>query len=125
MSEPWNLPEREATPEKDAVSRRRWLRGTALGVLALGGGLAAWWHWFRPGSDHEVLASGDFALPGQDLYPAAPNGQRLGFFHQVSVARHLGGFKKQRGIGRRILRTVPGNGLDVTCVSDNGRVFLQ
>jgi sulfoxide reductase catalytic subunit YedY len=75
MSEPWNLPEREATPEKDAVSRRRWLRGTALGVLALGGGLAGWWHWFRPGSDHEVLASGDFTLPGQDLYPAAQNKQ--------------------------------------------------
>src|SRR5690242_9768063 len=75
MSEPWNLPERDATPEKDAVSRRRWLRGTALGVLALGGGLAAWWHWFRPGSDQEVLASGDVTLPGQDLYPAARNEQ--------------------------------------------------
>jgi sulfoxide reductase catalytic subunit YedY len=73
MSEPWNLPEREATPEKDAISRRRWLKGTALGALALGAGVAGWWHWFRSGSDSEVLANGDFAPPGQDLYPAAKN----------------------------------------------------
>ena len=75
MSEPWNLPEREATPEKDAVSRRRWLRGTAVGALALGAGVAGWWHWLRPGSDREVLAAGDATLPGTGLYPAARNEQ--------------------------------------------------
>jgi sulfoxide reductase catalytic subunit YedY len=73
MSEPWNLPERQATPEKHVVSRRRWLKAAAVGAVAVGGGAAAWWHWFRPGSDKEVLATGDVYLPGQDLYPAAHN----------------------------------------------------
>ena len=75
MSEPWNLPEREATPEKVALSRRRWLKGTAIGALAVGAGLAGWWHWFRPGSDREVLGGGQAELPGKGLYPAARDGR--------------------------------------------------
>jgi sulfoxide reductase catalytic subunit YedY len=72
MSEPWNLPEREITPEKAALSRRRWLKGVGLGALALGaGGVAAWWRWLRPGSDAEVLGASPYDAPGQDLYPAA------------------------------------------------------
>jgi len=74
MSEPWNLPEREATPEKAVVSRRRWLKISGLGGLALIAGGAAWWR-FRPGSDREVLAGSPADLPGKDLYPARRNDQ--------------------------------------------------
>ncbi|HKI33090.1 MAG TPA: protein-methionine-sulfoxide reductase catalytic subunit MsrP [Gemmataceae bacterium] len=71
MSEPWNLPEREVTPEKVVVSRRRWLKAAGLGALAVGGGGAAWWHWLRPGSDKEVLGTTLANAPAKDLYPAA------------------------------------------------------
>jgi sulfoxide reductase catalytic subunit YedY len=70
VSEPWNLPEREATPEKAVLSRRRWLKAAGVGALGLGAAGAAWWHWFRPGSDREVLAGGQRTPPGADLYPA-------------------------------------------------------
>jgi sulfoxide reductase catalytic subunit YedY len=72
MSEPWNLPEREATPEKSVLSRRRWLKVAGVGAagLAAGGG-AAWWTWLRAGSDEEVLHTSLAAPPGTDLYPAA------------------------------------------------------
>jgi sulfoxide reductase catalytic subunit YedY len=73
MSEPWNLPEREATPEKLALSRRRWLKATGLGAVGVGLGVAAWWRWLRPGSDKEVLATTLAGAPGADLYPAAQN----------------------------------------------------
>src|SRR5437879_4150845 len=70
MSEPWNLPEREVTPEKVVLSRRRWLKAAGVGALAAGAGGAAWWTWFRPGTDQEVLGSGQPEPPGNDLYPA-------------------------------------------------------
>jgi hypothetical protein len=74
MSQPWDLPEREATPEKVVLSRRRWLKRIGLGTLALGAaGGAIWYHWFRPGTDDEVLRSNPFKAPGTDLYPAERN----------------------------------------------------
>ena len=74
MSEPWNLPEREVTPEKVVVSRRRWLKIGGVSGLALLVGGAAWWHWLRPGSDREVLASTSRRDAGlADLYPAGRN----------------------------------------------------
>jgi sulfoxide reductase catalytic subunit YedY len=75
MSEPWNLPERDATPEKLALSRRRWLKAVGAGAVGLGLAGAAWWHWLRPGSDKEVLATGTGDAPTTDLYPAARNAQ--------------------------------------------------
>src|SRR5579885_382688 len=76
MSEPWNLPEREATPEKALPSRRRWLKVTGAGALGLGAAGAAWWHWFRPGSDQEVLGTSPHQSAGKDLYPA-PRSERF------------------------------------------------
>jgi sulfoxide reductase catalytic subunit YedY len=73
MPEPWNLPEREATPEKLALSRRRWLKATGLGAVGLGLAGAAWWYWRRPGSDKEVLGADTDEMPARDLYPAARN----------------------------------------------------
>jgi methionine sulfoxide reductase catalytic subunit len=73
MSEPWNIPEREATPEKAALSRRRWLKVTGAGALGLGLAGAAWWYWLRPGTDNEVLGAGAAEMPARDLYPAARN----------------------------------------------------
>jgi sulfoxide reductase catalytic subunit YedY len=73
MSQPWNLPEREATPEKVVLSRRRWLKLAGIGALALGGAGAAWWYWLRPGSDKEVLGTSLTKAPAEDLYPASRN----------------------------------------------------
>jgi sulfoxide reductase catalytic subunit YedY len=73
MSESWNSPQREITPEQPVLSRRRWLKvaglgGAALAAAAAGGG--AWW-WLKGGSDQEVLARGQGGSVGEDLYPAA------------------------------------------------------
>jgi methionine sulfoxide reductase catalytic subunit len=74
MSEPWNLPEREATPEKAAPSRRRWLKAAGAGAVGLGlAGAGAWWHWLRPGSDKEVLGASLDVKLADDLYPASRN----------------------------------------------------
>jgi sulfoxide reductase catalytic subunit YedY len=70
MPEPWNLPERDATPEKVVLSRRRWLKAAGAGALGLGVAGGVWWHWFRPGSDSEVLAGGRGPVPAEELYPA-------------------------------------------------------
>ena len=77
MSERWNLPEREATPERTAMSRRRWLKWLGLGGLAVGAGGGLYW-WKYRGTDDEVLASGRVAAPpGADLYPAAAAQRRF------------------------------------------------
>jgi sulfoxide reductase catalytic subunit YedY len=74
MSESWNLPEREITPQKAVLSRRRWLAAAGLGTLGLGtAGGATWWYWFRAGSDQDVLTGSQTAAPGADLYPVARN----------------------------------------------------
>lgn len=72
MSRPWDLPERDITPESALGSRRRWLKWAGLGALALGGGAGLWW-WRFGGSDEAVLAHGQAELPGADLYPARPH----------------------------------------------------
>jgi sulfoxide reductase catalytic subunit YedY len=67
------LPERDATPEKVVLSRRRWLRlvgaGAVGGVAATG---ALWWL-TDDSSAEAVLAAGRYAAAGTDLYPAAAN----------------------------------------------------
>ena len=73
MSQPWNLPERAATPEAAVVSRRRWLKWLGLGGLAIGAG--GGWLWCRHfgGSDDDVLLRGRSPTVGDKLYPAATN----------------------------------------------------
>jgi hypothetical protein len=56
---------------------------------------------------------------------AALEGKLGSLFHQVPVDRHLGGVKEKRRIGGSVLRPVPGNGLNITGIRYNGRVFLQ
>jgi sulfoxide reductase catalytic subunit YedY len=65
----WNSPQRDITPQGAALTRRRWLRGAALGGLAAAAGGGVWWA-LRPGSDGEVLAPGRGEGPAADLYPA-------------------------------------------------------
>src|SRR5438132_2254810 len=72
MSQPWNAPEREATPEP-FVSRRRWLKWLGLGGAVVGAGAGWLWWGFNGGSDDEVLVSGKSATVGDKLYPAATN----------------------------------------------------
>jgi len=70
MSQPFDRPRNEITPE-DAPrpTRRRWL-AIAAG-LAGGGAAAGLYHFLRPGGDDEVLNTGTGGDPGGDLYPAA------------------------------------------------------
>ena len=70
MSQPWNSPEREITPESVFMTRRRWLGLGAAALAATGGGL--YWR-FRPGTKEEVLGTESENPPGADLYPAARN----------------------------------------------------
>jgi methionine sulfoxide reductase catalytic subunit len=74
MSQAWDLPEREVTPESALRSRRRLLKWLGLGIggAALGAGGALWW-WKYGGSDDEVLASGRSGLPAGEFYPAHRN----------------------------------------------------
>jgi sulfoxide reductase catalytic subunit YedY len=71
MSESWNAPQREVTPQSEAtLSRRRWLGRIALGGVALAAaGTGLGWA-LRPGSDAEVLAPEQEGAPGSGLYPA-------------------------------------------------------
>jgi sulfoxide reductase catalytic subunit YedY len=72
MSEPWNLPEREVTPEAAALNRRAWLRRIGLGGLAaVGFGAGAFWWWRRRrGTNAEVLAAGHADSRFDAFYPA-------------------------------------------------------
>jgi sulfoxide reductase catalytic subunit YedY len=78
MSQPWNLPEREVTPEK-FLTRRRWLQrlgwgGLGAGVI-LGGGAGVWWQFGRAGTDAEVLGTTpkEEEIASGTLYPASLN----------------------------------------------------
>jgi len=73
MGQPWQMPEREVTPESALVQRRAWLKWLGLGGIAAAAGAGLWW-WSR-GTDADVLARGQAAVPGADLYPAAVNPQ--------------------------------------------------
>ncbi len=68
MPEPWNAPEKEITPPKVALSRRRWL--WAAGGLSLGGVAGGIGWLLRPGSDREVLDPQAYVPPARELYPA-------------------------------------------------------
>lgn len=72
MSQPWNLPERSATPEAAVMSRRRWLKALGLGGAALAAGAGLWW-WFHESPEEDVLGHGRVAAPDSGLYPAARN----------------------------------------------------
>jgi sulfoxide reductase catalytic subunit YedY len=72
MSQPWDSPERDITPQRVALSRRRWL-ALALGGTALSGVCGVLWWAFRPGSDEEVVRSKQNDPAGVDLYPARPD----------------------------------------------------
>jgi sulfoxide reductase catalytic subunit YedY len=69
MAAPWDLPEREVTPESALKSRRQILKWLGLGGIALGAGAALWW-WRRRGTNAEVLASGAVSGPWDRYYPA-------------------------------------------------------
>jgi methionine sulfoxide reductase catalytic subunit len=72
MSEAYNSPQRDVTPEPAVVSRRRWL--ALAGGLGLAGAATAGWV-LRPGSDREVLDTAPYNPPGKDLYPAVRNAE--------------------------------------------------
>ncbi len=61
MTHPANLPERDATPEKVSLSRRRVLKTLGLAGLGLVVGGAAWW-WLDDAPDEEILAAGRWWL---------------------------------------------------------------
>jgi sulfoxide reductase catalytic subunit YedY len=72
MTRPWDLPDREITPESALLSRRRWLKRLGLGGIALGAG-AALWRGLDRGSEEEVLRSGQVDTGREKLYPARRN----------------------------------------------------
>jgi sulfoxide reductase catalytic subunit YedY len=71
MSESWNRPEREVTPESAVISRRRWLKRVSYGAAVLGAGAGAWL-WYH-GTDKQVIGHGQYTGPRADLYPFATN----------------------------------------------------
>jgi sulfoxide reductase catalytic subunit YedY len=73
MSQAWDAPRRDVTPEKVVLSRRRWLAGLAAGGVALAGAGAGLWWLFRPGSRSEVLGNTQANPPRPELYPARVN----------------------------------------------------
>jgi sulfoxide reductase catalytic subunit YedY len=70
MAHPSGLPEKDVTPESalSRPTRRRWLATAVAGVAGVGA-LGSLYAVFRPGSDDEVLATGDGGQ-GRNLYPA-------------------------------------------------------
>jgi sulfoxide reductase catalytic subunit YedY len=73
MSETWNAPARDVTPEAAVLSRRRWLARLGLGGLALagvGGGLL---YAFRRPDPERVLGHKQENPAGASLYPAPLN----------------------------------------------------
>jgi sulfoxide reductase catalytic subunit YedY len=75
MPQPWDLPEREITPEGAVRSRRGWLKWAGLGGAALAGGAGWFWWRFFGGTDADVLASGQTTAPPGRFYPARRNAQ--------------------------------------------------
>jgi sulfoxide reductase catalytic subunit YedY len=69
MSEAWNSPEREVTPEAALVNRRSWLKRLGLGSLVFGSGAGLWW-WRHRGTDAQVLGTGNAEGAFTSFYPA-------------------------------------------------------
>jgi sulfoxide reductase catalytic subunit YedY len=74
MSHPANLPEREVTPEKHLLSRRRVLKALGLSGAALAAGAGLLW-WFDEGSEQDVLGRGRWWQRDDDRFPARRNAQ--------------------------------------------------
>jgi sulfoxide reductase catalytic subunit YedY len=74
MPEPWDLPEREVTPEAQVLRRRIWLKWCGFGGLALAAGGGLWW-WRHRGTDAQVLGTGSAQGDFSKYYPAPRNGQ--------------------------------------------------
>jgi sulfoxide reductase catalytic subunit YedY len=74
MSQPWNLPERDATPESVVLSRRRLLKVAGFGGVALAAGAGLWW-WLREAPEEDVFGRGRVAGSGTEFYPAGRNHQ--------------------------------------------------
>jgi sulfoxide reductase catalytic subunit YedY len=75
MPAPWDLPDREVTPEAAVLDRRAWLKSLGLG-LGLGGlafGAGTYWWWRRRSTDADVLAHGTVDSRLIDYYPARHN----------------------------------------------------
>ncbi len=75
MSNPFDLPEKDVTPEPVYHSRRKWLKLAGIGALGIGAGVggAFWWH-LRGGTDKQVEERGRVdARSLEKLYPAKLN----------------------------------------------------
>ncbi len=110
MSQGWNSPERDATPERVLLSRRKLLLWGGISAgLGAAGGLGYLWY---TGSDDDVLGGGRYDFPAKDRYPAARSARfddagrpltaeidaaRTCNFHEFtstkSVWRHVGAFQ--------------------------------
>src|SRR5262245_52753759 len=73
MSETWNAPQRDVTPEAAVLSRRRWLARLGLGGLALAGAGGGLWYALKRPDPEQVLGHQQENAPGANLYPAALN----------------------------------------------------
>jgi sulfoxide reductase catalytic subunit YedY len=70
MTQAWDLPESQATPQKAVLSRRRLLRNLGLGSIgALVGGAGFWWL-NREAPDESIFDAGQYGAAASDLYPA-------------------------------------------------------
>jgi len=71
MARPWDMPEREATPEAAVLSRRKWLKRIGLASAAIAGASGFAW-WWKQVPDEDVLSAGQVLNQGV-LYPAKRN----------------------------------------------------
>lgn len=69
MSQSWNAPQRQITPESALRSRRRLLKYLGFGALGVAGA-AGWWWWSGGGSDVDVLTAGQVTVPTDGRYTA-------------------------------------------------------
>src|SRR5438876_10532276 len=72
MPQPWDLPERDVTPESAALDRRGMLKWIGLGALAVGSGAGLWW-WRHRGTNAQVLGTGHAEGKFTAFYPATRN----------------------------------------------------
>jgi sulfoxide reductase catalytic subunit YedY len=72
MSVPWNLSDRDVTPEAAGIGRRAVLKWLGLGTLAFSSGVGLWW-WRRRGTDAQVLGTGQADGKFASFFPAERN----------------------------------------------------